>query len=440
MSLEADYLQQLLRQYDTTPYPNIPLHHSHREDTSMLYLHNLQTPYYLRNRRRIETAGKRILDVGCGSGFSTLALAEANPGAQITGIDLSPRSVEVARERLAHHGFPDAQFHVIGVEELAQLGEKFDYINCDEVIYILPDPVAGLASLTAVLAPDGIVRANLHSEIVRAPLLHAQKMFTILGLDGSRSEEEEVALSRETMEKMIDGAQLKKLAWTPFSSLHDNTEWYRMNYLLRGDKGFTVPDMFRMLAQSNLELVNMLLWPTWDPRRLFKEGELPQLLVERYDRMSLEERLQLTELINSSHRLLDFWCGHRGEAQPFVPLTRWSDAQLTASTLHLHPQLATPRLKEFLLYCLESGEPFNINQHMRVPYGEPIAIDGMEEALLPLWNGPQPYANFQRQWVRLAVRRTTVRKPVFEHEARSGLRRFVTAMEALAYLMVEAGL
>ncbi|BAC89459.1 class I SAM-dependent methyltransferase [Gloeobacter violaceus] len=437
MGHDAEHLERVRAQYDTAPYPRIPLHHAHSEDTAMLYLHNLMTPYYLRNQRVVSGAGKRILDAGCGSGFTSLALAQANPGARIVGIDLSERSVAVARERLAFHGFKSAEFHALPIERVGELGEDFDLINCDEVLYLLPDPGVGLAALTGALAPDGILRANLHSAYARAPVFRAQKFFQTLGLAGHRDEAEEIALARQTMERMNDGAQLKKDAWTPFASLHDDSEWYRMNYLLVGDKGFTIPETFAMLADCGLELVNMLLWPTWELRHWFKSGQPPPLVAAQIGKLTTAERLHLSELIHSSHRLIDFWCGHAGQSRHRDPMETWDAGDFAASVLHLHPQLATERLKQFLLDCLEAGEPFNFNQHMRVPYGDPIVIDGMEAALLPLWDGPQPYAEFERHWVRLAVRRTTVARPVFEHTARGELRRFVRRMESLAYLMVE---
>src|SRR5947209_10606619 len=46
----------------------------------------------------------RILDAGSGTGLSTLSLAKLNPGSTVVGVDLSPRSLEVARERAAVAG------------------------------------------------------------------------------------------------------------------------------------------------------------------------------------------------------------------------------------------------------------------------------------------------------------------------------------------------
>ena len=48
------------------------------------------TPYYLRNQKVIETKEKIILDAGCGSGYTSLVLAEANPGLVERWIKLKP--------------------------------------------------------------------------------------------------------------------------------------------------------------------------------------------------------------------------------------------------------------------------------------------------------------------------------------------------------------
>jgi len=56
----------------------------------------LVNSYYLRNQKVIKTKGKLVLDAGCGSGYTSLTLAEANPGAKIVGVDISDKSVDIA--------------------------------------------------------------------------------------------------------------------------------------------------------------------------------------------------------------------------------------------------------------------------------------------------------------------------------------------------------
>ena len=179
-----ELLEKIRQQFDFGPYPRIPLERSPKEDVARLYIHNFITPYYLRNQKVIKTEGITILDAGCGSGYTSLTLAEANPGARIVGIDLSEQSVELAKKRLQYHGFDKAEFYAMSIEEVTTLKEQFDYINAHEVLYLLPDAVAGLQAMKSVLAKNGIIRTNLHSSLQRASFYRAQELFKTDGFSG----------------------------------------------------------------------------------------------------------------------------------------------------------------------------------------------------------------------------------------------------------------
>jgi S-adenosylmethionine-dependent methyltransferase len=64
--------------------------------------------------------GLRVLEIGCGTGPSTVALAEQ--GAVVTGIDIDPATVAVARERCAAHNV-SATMHVANAESVKQYGQ-----------------------------------------------------------------------------------------------------------------------------------------------------------------------------------------------------------------------------------------------------------------------------------------------------------------------------
>lgn len=139
--LSAIELEKMRQQFDEAPYPNVPLEEcANKDDLNLLYFHNLITAFYVRNQQVISTEGKLILDAGCGTGYTSLTLATANPGAKIVGVDLSPASVDLAQKRFAYHGLDNAEFFAISIEELPSLGMQFDYINADEVLYLLPNP------------------------------------------------------------------------------------------------------------------------------------------------------------------------------------------------------------------------------------------------------------------------------------------------------------
>jgi 2-polyprenyl-6-hydroxyphenyl methylase/3-demethylubiquinone-9 3-methyltransferase len=102
---------------------------------------------------RAPLAGRRILDVGCGGGLLSEALARA--GAEVTGIDLAPGMVEVARLHAAESGLA-IDYRVAPAEELAlQRPAQFHVVTCMEMLEHVPDPAAMTATLARLLVPGG---------------------------------------------------------------------------------------------------------------------------------------------------------------------------------------------------------------------------------------------------------------------------------------------
>ena len=100
-------------------------------------------------------AGRRLLDVGCGTGKSFLPLLAR--GYEVAGCDLSPAMVELAREKLPP-GLVD--LFVADMRDLPPAG-PFDLVTClDDALNYLVDPDdlgAALGSMAANLAPGGLV-------------------------------------------------------------------------------------------------------------------------------------------------------------------------------------------------------------------------------------------------------------------------------------------
>ena len=179
----AEIYETLKEQFDGTPYPWVPIDTPASDHLEIFYAHSIVSAFYACDRRIVSTQGCTILDVGCGSGFKTQVLAAVNPGAKIIGFDLSPRSIALAQERMVVHGYADrVECRVGSLENLADWGETFDYINCDEILYLLPNTLAGLQALAAVLKPDGLMRANWHNAFQRSHVYRAQRALEITGL------------------------------------------------------------------------------------------------------------------------------------------------------------------------------------------------------------------------------------------------------------------
>ncbi|GJF22955.1 SAM-dependent methyltransferase [Streptomyces sp. HO565] len=91
-----------------------------------------------------------VLDLGCGTG--SLSLLAAEQGHRVTGVDLSPAMVELARAKLAGR---DAVF-LVGDAGAPPVGERrFDAVLVRHVLWTLPDPGRVLAHWRGLLRPGG---------------------------------------------------------------------------------------------------------------------------------------------------------------------------------------------------------------------------------------------------------------------------------------------
>jgi len=430
-------LEKVRQHFENAPYPRIPLEASPKNNLDTLYVHNILTPFYLRNQQVLDIKETVILDAGCGSGYTSLIMAESNPGAKIVGIDISEQSVKLARERLQYHGFENVEFHAIPIEELPSLGLEFDYINSDEVLYLIPDPLAGLKAMQSVLKPGGILRTNLHSSLQRAFYYRAQEVFRMMGLMDGSVEELEVELLREMMRSLDDQTYLKVLLWKPV--FETDEEAVRANLLLQGDKGFTVPEMFALLEATNLEFFSMVQWRQWDLMSLFKNpADLPPFLAMSLPEATVEDHLHLFELLQPIHRLLDFWCGHPNQARSFTPVSEWDEADWHRARVHLHPQLQAPQVKADLLECIRTQRSFDFSRHISAPTTKAIVVESDQAAcLLPLWEGVQTVTALADRWQKLRPVDCLTLGPVDARLAFEQVQRLLVRLEVFLYVLLE---
>lgn len=422
---------KLQAQYDASPYPHVSLAESPKLDAFKLFVHNLTTAFYGRDRRVVNPAGKLILDAGCGSGYTSLVLAEANPGATIVGIDLSAASVEIAQARLAHHGFTNTQFHALSLLDVERLGLVFDYINCDEVLYLLPDPLAGLQALARVLKPTGMIRTNLHSYYQRLTMLRAQELCRMMQLMEGNPGELEVSIIEEIMAALHDHVLLKSQTWL-HNRMSGQLESILMNYLLQGDKAYTVPQLFEMLAGADLTFVRMVRWQQWSLQQLLRDPQNPPpFLAMALPDLRPEEQLRMVELLHPNQRLLDFWCSK----QPPVATAElpWPEVRV-----HLHPQLATPGLRQALCDAVGKLAPLSLNQFFNPQEVVPCQVHSlMALCLLPLWEGPQLFGQLVNRWLQARPVDPWTTQPIPWEQAVREVRQFLLSLEAWLYVLLE---
>jgi ubiquinone/menaquinone biosynthesis C-methylase UbiE len=100
--------------------------------------------------------GERALDVGCGRGAATVALAEAvGSDGHVTGIDLSPRMIEACGADIAGLGLPNVELQVMDAASPSLPATAYDLVVSSLVVFFLPDPLAALVAWRRLLVTPG---------------------------------------------------------------------------------------------------------------------------------------------------------------------------------------------------------------------------------------------------------------------------------------------
>jgi SAM-dependent methyltransferase len=105
-----------------------------------------------------EVHGKRVLDVGCASGGLSEVFVER--GASVVGVDLNPRLIDRARERLGSR----AEFHVADIASPMPFLEtrSFDVVAASLVLHYLADWALPLREFARILRPGGALLISTH--------------------------------------------------------------------------------------------------------------------------------------------------------------------------------------------------------------------------------------------------------------------------------------
>ena len=119
---------------------------------------------------------KHVLDVGCGGGILSDAMARA--GAQVTGIDLATKSLKVAQLHALETQTPNVSYREVSAEALAaEKPASFDVVTCMEMLEHVPDPASIVQACATLVKPGGWV---FFSTLNRNP---KSFLFAILGAE-----------------------------------------------------------------------------------------------------------------------------------------------------------------------------------------------------------------------------------------------------------------
>jgi 2-polyprenyl-6-hydroxyphenyl methylase/3-demethylubiquinone-9 3-methyltransferase len=142
----------------------------------MRFLHRMNPARMAFIRDRAALAGARCLDIGCGGGILSEALAREC--ARVTGIDLAADALAVAKLHQAESAITNLSYREVTAERLAATEPgSFDVVTCLELLEHVPDPASIVAACGRLARPGGHV---FFSTINRRPKAY---LLAVLGAE-----------------------------------------------------------------------------------------------------------------------------------------------------------------------------------------------------------------------------------------------------------------
>jgi len=292
---KKNYKDEVWQQYSELPYPpRDPEDEKKRLIRASLSNLVLVNHIFWRGQKKMSDSF-RVLDAGCGTGDSTIYLAEQlkSTKAEVVALDMSSHSLAIAKKRAKVRKLNNITFiedSILNISEL-DLG-KFDYIVSSGVLHHLEDHESGLKPLSNCLKKDGGMGILLYAQYGRNGVYMMQDLMRKI----NTGKKENPLENTKTILKSLNPSH-----WFSLVNKSDvqTGDAGIFDLLLHSrDRAYTVPDLYDFSASANLKLERFLLPALYEPDFYLKNTD-SKLLLKKIKNKPIEERQAISELLNS---------------------------------------------------------------------------------------------------------------------------------------------
>lgn len=240
-----------------------------------------------------------VLDAGCGTGDSTVYLAEQlkDGGGHVVSLDFSKKSLEITKERAKMRNLNNVTFIQDSVLNIPNLGlKKFDYIVCIGVLHHLQNPDEGMQILGDRLKPDGGMGIMVYGQYGRMAVYQMQELMRLINKDAPM--QEKIKNARLILKSLPESnwfAMTQHFIRDLNEGMHG--EAGMVDLLLHAqDRAYTVPELYKFVNRAGLKIVRFLEHIFYRPETFLSSAEPVLEKIKQYP----EQRQQaIAELLHS---------------------------------------------------------------------------------------------------------------------------------------------
>jgi 2-polyprenyl-6-hydroxyphenyl methylase / 3-demethylubiquinone-9 3-methyltransferase len=184
---------------------------------------------------RAQIAGRKVVDVGCGGGILTEAMART--GATVKGVDLSDKALKVAQLHLLESGVA-VDYEAVSAEALAMREPgRYDVVTCLEMLEHVPDPASTVSACSMLAAPGGHVFFSTISRNAKAYLYAVVGAEYVLNLLPKGTHDyakfiRPAELARLCRNAGLEVREITGLSYNPLSRVYSLGSDTSVNYML----------------------------------------------------------------------------------------------------------------------------------------------------------------------------------------------------------------
>jgi SAM-dependent methyltransferase len=232
-----------------------------------------------------------ILVAGCGTSQAAKH-ALRRPTASVTAIDFSATSVRCTEELKRKYSLSNLEIHQLPIERASELAASFDQIVCTGVLHHLPDPLAGLTALRALLKPGGVMHLMVYAPYGRTGIYMLQEFCRRIGIESNDQGIRDLRVALASLPRAHPLAMLLREAprFRQEAELADAL-------LHPQDRAYSVTQLFELLKDAGLAFVRWVRQAPYSPHCGAIRG-IPQF--SKLARLAAAEQYAAVELFRGT--------------------------------------------------------------------------------------------------------------------------------------------